>query len=175
MSLRVKSTIGAAILVSPWAFMWTLSSGGQTPPDNQTAPQVLLSSSVSTAPEEPGAGTIVREINDPSTGDRWLLVRASRRPGAPGRLILVAAQAVSPARPGQLAPSLPVPVIHTGDRLIVEENTSLVQARLEAVALNPAPSGAPLKVRLVPSGTLARAVALGPGRAALALETGNRQ
>jgi hypothetical protein len=62
-------------------------------------------------------------------------------------------------------------VIHTADRLIVQEDTALVVARLEAVALGPALSGSSLKVRLLIGGSVVRAVALGPGRAVFAPET----
>jgi predicted secreted protein len=62
-------------------------------------------------------------------------------------------------------------VIHTGDALILEENTALVEARLEAVALGPAVSGLAFNVRLKIGGNVVRAVALGPGRAAFAPES----
>ena len=64
-----------------------------------------------------------------------------------------------------------LPVIRAGDRLIVEEHTAVVEARLEAVALGPAASGSPFQVRLTIGGKVVRAVALGPGRAAFAAET----
>lgn len=73
-----------------------------------------------------------------------------------------------PAPSGLRYPAQPLPVIRTGDRLIVEENTALVEARLEAVALGPAQPGSSFNVRLVAGGKIVRAVALGPGRAAFA-------
>jgi hypothetical protein len=66
------------------------------------------------------------------------------------------------------------PVIRAGERLIVEESTPVVEARLEAVSLGPAAVGSPLDVRLKVGGKVVRAVALGPGRAALRAETGVR-
>lgn len=135
---------------------------------------------------------LVREIDDPHTGDRWLLVRDLGRPGGPGQMILLnSAQASSrQARSGTEARTLdlsaamdpadlasqtrPIPVIHTGDRLLLEETTPLVDARLEAVALGPALAGASLKVRLVLGGHVLLAVALGPGRVTFAPE-GDRQ
>jgi hypothetical protein len=39
-----------------------------------------------------GQGEVVREIDDPHTGDRWLLKRNDQAPGGPGRLVLVAAR-----------------------------------------------------------------------------------
>jgi hypothetical protein len=67
-----------------------------------------------------------------------------------------------------------LPVIHAGDRLIVEENTRVAVARLEAIAMGPALRGSPLNVRLSIGGNVVRAVALGPGRAAFAREVGSR-
>jgi hypothetical protein len=66
------------------------------------------------------------------------------------------------------------PVIRAGDRLIVEEHTALVDAVLEARALTPAAPGSAFDARLTVGGRVVRAVALGPGRAALQLETGAR-
>jgi hypothetical protein len=58
-----------------------------------------------------------------------------------------------------------VPVIHTGERVILEEHTPVVDGRLEAVALGPAVIGGEFNVRLKMGGKVLRAVALGPGRA----------
>jgi flagella basal body P-ring formation protein FlgA len=66
------------------------------------------------------------------------------------------------------------PVIHAGDRVIVEENSPVVEARLEAVALGPAALGSALEVRLKIGGLVVRAIARGPGRAALQPEIGVR-
>jgi hypothetical protein len=142
------------------------------------SPHVLL---VSAGPSYAGnlaTGEIVREIDDPHTGVRWLLTRDSAHPGGPGRLSPVSAT-LNTRRPDELGnnpndPSDPndsvLPVIHTGDRLIVEENTPVVEARLEAVALSPAAAGSPLNVRLRIGGRVLRAVAVAPGRAALVNE-----
>jgi hypothetical protein len=177
MNLRVKSlmklmksTLGASVL----ACAGGLTSAAQAPPAGQTAPPAPWIASPAPSPRSSAAGTIVREIDDPSNGDRWLLVRDPERPGAPGRLILPSAQPGSAAQSALAGLASPVPVIHTGDRLTVEQNTSLVRARLEAVALSAALLGSPLKVRLVPGGAVMLAVALGPGRAAFAPDTGRR-
>jgi hypothetical protein len=123
-------------------------------------------------------GEIVREIDDPHTGDRWLLMRNDRSPGGPGRLVRITAHrattgASSPAAGLEEKQQL-VPVIRAGDRLVVEEHTSVVDAALEACALNPAALGSALDVRLTIGGKVMRAVALGPGRAALEVESGVR-
>jgi flagella basal body P-ring formation protein FlgA len=116
---------------------------------------------------------IVREIDDPNTGDYWLLVRNDQIPGGPGRLVLAAAHrnasdgAALPAARLSAGEAEFLPVIRTGDRLIVEEHTARVDAVLEARALNPAAPGAMFDVRLRIGGRVVRAVALGPGRATL--------
>ncbi|HTX74828.1 MAG TPA: hypothetical protein VMD29_01395 [Terracidiphilus sp.] len=129
----------------------------------------------------PGRGTppgnVIREIVDESTGDRWLLVRNANCPAGPGRLVRVAASA--PAREG-FEPSRGQdksaagagdaqfhPVIHSGDVLVVEERTAVVDARLEAVALGPAAVGSAFRARLKIGGRMVQAIALAAGRAEL--------
>jgi hypothetical protein len=137
-------------------------------------------------PLSPVNGEIVREIDDPHTGARWLLLRDSSHPGGPGRLVLAVEprpQALDEARGGarngarseagqyQQGRVSMQPVIRAGERLIVEESTAVVDARLEAVALGPAAIGSPLNVKLAIGGKVVRAVALAPGRAAFQAET----
>jgi hypothetical protein len=123
-------------------------------------------------------GQLVREIDDPHTGDRWLLTRNEEFPGGPGRLVRVAAArraeggAVGPG--GALGQAAALPVIRSGDRVIVEEHTAVVDAVLEARALRPAAAGAAFEARLAIGGRVVRVVALGPGRAMLQPETGAR-
>jgi hypothetical protein len=121
-------------------------------------------------------GELVREIDDPHTGDRWLLMRNDANPGGPGRFTLVTAGR-TPASGEPANPAPPVrlqPVIRSGDRLVVEEHTAVVDAELEARALNSAALGSVFNVRLAIGGKVVRAVALGPGRAALKPEAGVR-
>jgi hypothetical protein len=132
----------------------------------------ILTSSPGLAQSQAG-GEIVREIDDPHSGARWLLMRSSDHPGGPGLLVLVESGR-NPVRQGQAAVEpLEVlrPVIRAGERLIVEENTPVVEARLEAVALGPAVAGSVLDARLKIGGRVVRAVALGPGRAELQPQT----
>ncbi len=134
---------------------------------------VLAFASVACAQLPAACGTrseILREIDDAHTGDRWLLMRNDSVPGGPGRLVLASTQRHTAnqtklIKQTQEAP-LP-PVIRAGDRLIVEEHTAIADAVLRARALNPANVGSALKVRLAIGGKVIRAVALGPGRAAL--------
>jgi hypothetical protein len=124
---------------------------------------------VSSAGMEPVAGEIVREIDDPHTGAHWMLMRDPDHPAGPGRLVL-AAGTHNDLRSGHPEVEPLRPVIRAGDRLVVEENTAVVESRLEAVALGPAVIGSPLDVRLKIGGKVIRAVALGPGRAAFQAE-----
>jgi hypothetical protein len=124
---------------------------------------------------EPGA-EILREIDDPATGDRWLLVRDTDDPGGPGRMVLAARGQSVPAGSARGRTSAVraavLPVIRAGERVIVEENTPIVEARLEAVALVPAQAGSVFKARLQIGGKVVRVVALGPGRAAFVHQIG---
>jgi hypothetical protein len=124
--------------------------------------------------------TIFREIDDPHLGTRWLLMHDPNHPGGPGRLGMVSQPRPTP-NPRQLGgpvseaiASALQPVIHAGDRVIVEESSPIVEARLEAVALGPARAGSILAARLRIGGLVVRAVALGPGRVALQPENGVR-
>jgi hypothetical protein len=167
--------LGAGVL----AFGAEPAAGAQ-PPAAPVA-QVLLSPEGTTPASVEGReqGKILREIDDPHTGDCWLLVRNGKLPGGPGRLVRVAdyqkksgcAALQIAGQPGDAALQ---PVIHAGDRLIIEEHTARADAVLEARALNPAAPGSVLDVRLAIGGKVLRVVALGPGRAALQAEAGVR-
>jgi hypothetical protein len=158
----------------------------QPPPTPHRGAQVLLSSgglvpaSVGRGLQgEPARGEIVREIDDPNLGDRWLLMRNDEVPGGPGRLVLVAAHrqasggALLRAR-SQTEEARLLPIIRAGDRVTVEEHTAHVDALLDARALSPAAAGSALDARLAIGGRVVRAVALGPGRAVLQPETEGR-
>jgi len=124
---------------------------------------------------------IIREIDDPSSGQRWLLVRDDAHAGGPGLLLLAGGgrdlNRTGPVAGGAQVPvqipvQIPVqaaadpPVIRSGDRVQVEEHSATVDARLEAVALTPAWPGTAFNARLAIGGKVVRAVAVGPGRAA---------
>lgn len=141
---------------------------GSLPAQQKNAiPRTLVISGMAAA-EVPG--NTVREIDDPYNGDHWLLERDPEHPGGPGRLVRVAhgtAKAVASDTPAVYRP-----VIHAGDKIVVEENTPVAEARLAAVALTPAEAGAELTVRLEIGGAVLRAIAFAPGRAELAPESG---
>ena len=126
------------------------------------------------------AGEVMREIDDPHTGDQWILTRDPIHPEGPGRLMLVNGPGIRPAGAGNgverqgrppVAHLMPNrPVIHAGDALILEEDTPALEARLEAVALGAAVQGAVFKARLKIGGRVVRAMAISAGHAAFALE-----
>lgn len=125
----------------------------------------------------------LREIDDPLTGSRWLLVRDGGHPEGPGRLTLetglrddgqIGGKGNNAVRKSLAIVGRPSVVIRGGDRLVVEEETQVVMVRLEAVALGPAAPGGSLQARLEIGGKVVRVVALAPGRAALAPQTWGR-
>jgi hypothetical protein len=134
---------------------------------------VIVSSGQAAVDQNPTPAELIREIDDPHLGSRWLLYRDPAHPGGPGRLVRVGSIA-----PDRLRSSAPLtggeaaarPIIHPGDRVVLEEDTSVVDARLEAVALGPALAGSPLQVRLALGGRILPAIAVAPGRVALAPE-----
>jgi hypothetical protein len=62
-------------------------------------------------------------------------------------------------------------VIRTGDALIVEEHSPIIDARLQAVALGSAAPGDEFQARLTIGGKVVRVVAIAAGRAALTPES----
>ena len=162
----------AALLVLAAA----LAVNGQTTGAPQSSPRVSDAPPQATLVQASAPDAVVREIDDPHTGAHWLLIRDPSHPGGPGRL-LRAEGPHNPSRQRNLArkdgagvePSHVElhAVLHAGDRLIVEEHSPTVEARLEAVALGPAVIGSALNVRLSMGGKVVRAVVLAPGRAVL--------
>jgi len=129
---------------------------------------------------------IIREIDDPSTGNRWLLERSMQNPGGPSRMLLFEQGTGFPVRRGTSVPrpdsagisgegrkaEVPTLLIRTGERLIVEKHTQLLDATLEAVALSGASRGESLRVRLLIGGRVVNAVAVAPGHALFATDAG---
>ena len=117
------------------------------------------------------SGEVLREIDDPATGDLWLLVRDPSLPAGPGRLLLVrhgdrlkagaSGKILTPAR------VVAQPIVRAGGQVLVEEHTPVVEARLEAVAMEPAVQGASFRARLTIGGAVVRVTAVSPGHAVL--------
>jgi hypothetical protein len=162
----------------PWAPAQTASVTEPGPHIHVSAAVLVSSGSLMPSSGLLAQGEILREIDDPRNGDRWLLTLDPSHPGGPGLLRLVAARPGSteprptePEQPGPASEPAP-PVIRSGDRVIVEQHTRMVDARLEAVAMSPAQVGAAFNARLTMSGGMVRAVAVAPGRAVIEEEKG---
>jgi len=126
--------------------------------------------------------SVIRTILDPHNGMRWQLERGLEYPGGPGRMVLLKDRANSPTdlavnsiERSKAHPITFEPVIRSGDKLVIEEHSAFVEARLEAVALGTAVEGAEFNARLAIGGKLVRAVAVAPGQAVFATGAGARQ
>ena len=150
--------------------------------------QVLISSSVWAAPialRDTARGEIRREIADPCLGFHWRLIADPAGQGRPGRLVLLgqngttAGGSVSEAHtvlaPVASAPDSASVIIRAGEHVVVDQDTGVVRARLNAIALESAASGQRLRVRLIVGPGLSRNAELtapGPVVSALALGAG---
>jgi hypothetical protein len=178
MRMGLKARLATAMLILanvPWSF-------GQTPDSEGTGRRPLLSSISLAAVEAPtdaateaqtqarSGAEIFRELDDPNGGVRWLLSRDLSHPGGPGVLAPASGSPSQTQRSktgGRPAEAVSAPIIRTGDRLVLEEHSAVVEARLEAVALGPAAVGSALRVRLIIGGKVVRARALAADRAVL--------
>jgi hypothetical protein len=121
----------------------------------------------------------VRVIDDRGTGRRWLLAQQFDRPEGPALLLQMPLSHSCSQFPvadsaWQFTPAhqKPAPIIRSGDSVIVREESAISDARLEAIALQPAATGEVLIVRLKLGGHLLRAIAAAPGNALLADKQG---
>jgi hypothetical protein len=167
---------GLTISITALLTLTALAAQGQEAKPGSVPSLILSSGSVRPSAELARAeiaGEVLREIDDPRNGDRWLLIEDARHPGGPGVLVLAHHDSARLEVRSCNASTADVaaPVIRAGDRVIVEERTAVVEARLEAVAMGPALAGAAFKARLSVGGMMVRAVALGPGRAVVQEET----
>jgi hypothetical protein len=151
-------------------------------------PGLALHGQGAATPAAAPTGRVVRTIEDPGTGARWLLICDANDPGGPGRLI-AGKNTGTFANTGSLAAggepgknkvhgstvvhgNTIAAAVRAGDLLIVEEHTATAEAYLQGVAQAAAAVGSLVNVRLKAGGKLVRAVVLGPGRAALAPAAG---
>jgi hypothetical protein len=116
----------------------------------------------------------LHEIRDPHSGVCWQLLPNAAAPAGPARMTAAGSGegACTRIAGNQDAQRF---AIHRGDRVVVEEHTRSVDARLEAVAMGSAVAGSFLDLRLTIGGRVVRAVAIAPGRAALPPAAGDRQ
>jgi hypothetical protein len=153
--------------------------------------QILMSGSAWAAPVAlPGTarGEIRREIADPCLGFHWRLIVDPAGQGRPGRLVLLdqngttaggsASSAHTVLAPAASAPESALVIIRAGEHVVVDQDTGVVRARLNAIALESAAFGQRLRVRLIvgpglPRNGLSRNAELtAPGPVVSALATG---
>jgi hypothetical protein len=114
-------------------------------------------------------GKIVNERTDRSTGARWVLMRDVEHPAAPAHWVLADA-GKEKAGAGSKATE-PKLAIHPGDKIVVEEETTVLNAWLEATALTGAENGGELRARMKIGGRIFAVRAIAPGTAELEEET----
>lgn len=147
-------------------------------------PAFSLPPGISPGAAERPAGEFRREILDPCLGSRWQLVTDPAHPEWPGRLVLVEPPVSLPSAPAAPSPtSPPAPfAIRAGDRLTVDQQTSVLHARLQAIALESARAGQTTRVRLAAGthsargwdGTVIAVVVTAPGQASWLASEGGR-
>ncbi|MGA2250431.1 hypothetical protein [Terracidiphilus sp.] len=115
-------------------------------------------------------GRIVSEITDPGTGARWVLMRDVEHPAAPAYWLLAEAGKQRAAGAGAKATERNL-VIRAGDKIVVEEQTAVMSAWLEATALTSAGSGGELRARLAIGGRVMAVRAIAPKTAEMEEET----
>lgn len=164
------------VAIAGWLALALGGSAGAQPGSNAAAsPQTVPSVTTPTETALDPGGALLREIDDPFTGNLWLLLRDADRPAGPGRLVLAGQRTGTQQRReiDQMlsAPSAETPVIHAGDALLIEEHTPLVDTRLEAVALGSAVKGAYVRARLKIGGKVVKVEAVSPGHAVFSPES----
>lgn len=128
-------------------------------------------------------GEIRREITDPCLGYHWRLIVDPAGQGRPGRLVLLAQNGTTAhdsasgahtvLTPVASAPESALVIIRAGEHVVVDQDTGVVRARLNAIALESAASGQQLRVRLIVGrGLSGNAELTAPGPVVSALATG---
>jgi hypothetical protein len=131
-----------------------------------------------TAQQESNQGSAigVRIVNDPASAC-WVLQRTSSDKAGPGHWVQLSPIACRES-PSRVSTDVHAPlpfVIQTGSRLVIEQHTQTVDARLLAQAMGPARMGQTVQVRLIPTGAVLLVVVTGPSRAGFAARVGEKQ
>lgn len=157
------------------AIAGALTAAGQTGLGTQSGRNAGAANAPTSAPSRP-IGEVVLEIDDPSSGDRWLLTRGDAGAGGPGRFVRVEGAGGAGSEGARAKGSVgheanaDRAVIRAGDSIVLEEHTARIDARLEATALNGAAAGSELKARLKIGGKIVHAIAVKPGLATIVPE-----
>jgi hypothetical protein len=110
---------------------------------------------------------VIRAIEDPATRQHWLLVSDPGRPAAPALLVRTPPYSSVPVERRSKSQISSLPVIHSGDRLVVSEKTAVSEGRFDATALSAAALGEVLTARLKLGGSVLHVLATAPGQATL--------
>jgi hypothetical protein len=151
-----------AMMAGCLALVFMEGTSAQSASNSAAAPEATQVAPTSPVPD----AKVLRELDDPATGNLWLVMRDPNHPAGPGRLVL--AERRTDCEETHCVPKQPVPelpIIHTGDAVTVEEHTIVLDIRLQAVALEPSLQGASFKARLKIGGKVARVMAIAPGHA----------
>jgi Chaperone for flagella basal body P-ring formation len=122
------------------------------------------------AQERAAGESVVTERTDLATGARWMLMRDASNGGGPARWVLETA-GMDKATGGMLKAVERKLLIHSGDKIVVEEQTAVLHARFEATALTSAKSNESLRARITIGGRVLSARAIAPGLAEIKEET----
>jgi hypothetical protein len=113
---------------------------------------------------------IVSERRDPATGARWVLMRDAEHLAAPAHWFLAEAGKERGAGAGVYSAERRL-MIHSGDKIVVREQTAVLSAWFEATAMTSAENGGELRARLAIGGTVLAVRAIAPGTAEIEQET----
>lgn len=92
-------------------------------------------------------GQQARELRDPATGAIWRLLPGDSRQGGPARWVLVdSGTAFRTTAAGRTL------LIHSGDKIVVEEHSAIADARLTAIAITSAAKGEQFRARITVGG-----------------------
>ena len=157
----MKDLAAGLLLLCPWSLA-DLKPTANPPATLQMRIEVRGQALEAAHPQTSGGAQAPsqRDIVDPCLGTRWQLVADARHPERPGQLIradsgVIRASGPSPSgstlSPAPLPPAPPaaLPVIRAGDRITVSQQTPILRARFQAVALESGAAGQTFRVRLL--------------------------
>jgi len=89
MKMRASIGRGVGVALVAWSTTVLFAQSGTLPKvvgAGSAAPTMRFT--VSSGPSDSASGQVLRTIDDPGTGQRWLLLRDESHPGGPARLVL---------------------------------------------------------------------------------------
>jgi len=89
MKMRLSTRVGVGAALVAWPMTILFAQSGTLPKvvgAGSASPTMRFT--VSSGPSDSASGQVLRTIDDPGTGQRWLLLRDESHPGGPARLVL---------------------------------------------------------------------------------------